>query len=91
MVVKYGMSDKMGARVYNFENTYSRNYSEQTARDIDQEVLDIINAAYKISSAILKKQSAKLKEIAEALLEHETLDKAAFELILGGKQACEIA
>jgi cell division protease FtsH len=91
MVVKYGMSDKLGARVYTFETNYSRNYSEQTARDIDKEVLDIINAAYKIATDILKKQAQKLKDIAEALLEHETLDKDAFELILGKQQACELA
>jgi cell division protease FtsH len=61
----------------------SQDYSEQTAREIDQEVRRLVDEQYDKVKTLLSDKKDRLEAIAKALLEHETLDaedlKAIFE------------
>jgi len=88
MVTRYGMSEKLGLRVYG-EDTHDlvflgrtiaeqRDYSEQTAREIDEEVRRIVSEAYERARSILFQYRDKLVRLAETLLEIETVDREQF-------------
>ncbi len=95
MVTEWGMSEKIGmVNVSEHEEHMflgrdlfkGREVSEQTARDIDEEVRRIIDAAYSRAKEILVSNRDKLIALAEALLEYETLDAAEIaEIIDTGK------
>ena len=72
MVRAYGMSDKIGQRV--FGQSSEENLSPQTQEIVDQEIKKILQESYDRAKNILKTHSYELKLIAEALLQHETLD-----------------
>jgi cell division protease FtsH len=81
MVCEWGMSD-LGMVRYSENSDYiffaremmrGREYSEDTARQIDSEVKRIINDAYARATTVLRKNRKKVKLIASALLEYETL------------------
>ncbi len=83
MVCEWGMSEKMGMVEYGEHEDYvflgrdlnkSRDYSEATAQEIDKEVRRLCDEAYARATKILSENRDKLKAIAEALLEYETLD-----------------
>ncbi len=91
MVMHYGMSDKLGMVLYGESQEYvflgrdmmrSKDYSEQTAQDIDNEVKRIIDEAYKTANDIIEGNRDKLELIAKALLEFETLDGSQVEEIV---------
>ena len=88
MVTRYGMSEKVGLRVYGEDPSMvflgrsigeQRDYSDETARAIDEEVDSILNNSYDRAVEILKANFDHLKLLAETLLEVETLDRAQFE------------
>ena len=90
MVSKYGMSDKLGAMVYDSENNevfigrsmgQARSYSEESAAAIDVEVRSIIDAAYEKCRSILNEHMDALERTARYLLEHETMSALEFERI----------
>lgn len=60
-----------------------RDYSEATARDIDDEVKRLVEIAERRAVAIVKKNIKKLKALAVALLEKEILDSKEIDKILG--------
>ncbi len=83
MVTDYGMSSKLGPRTFGQkqelvflgrEISEQKDYSDKTAREIDEEVHNIIQRAYNVAKKILTENKAKLKEIAEQLILHETLE-----------------
>jgi len=83
MVCAWGMSDKMGMVEYGEEEgavflardiSRSRNYSEATAQQIDEEVKRLIDEAYQKATDLLTTHRDKLDAIAAALREYETLD-----------------
>ena len=85
MVCQYGMSEKLGMVQYGEDNDYvflgkemakSKDYSESTAQEIDQEVRRIIDEGFLRATKIITENHAKLELIATSLLEHETLDGA---------------
>lgn len=91
MVMHYGMSDKLGMVLYGESQEYvflgrdmmrSKDYSEQTAQAIDNEVKRIIDEAYKTAKEIIETHRDKLELIARALLEFETLDGPQVEEIV---------
>jgi cell division protease FtsH len=61
-----------------------RDYSEEAAAAIDAEVSRILDEQYARAENILKEKSAKLKELSEALLEQETVDRDNFVGIMNG-------
>ena len=95
MVTEWGMSEKIGmVNVSQHEEHMflgrdlfkGREVSEQTARDIDEEIRRIIEAAYNRAKAILTEYNDKLVALAEALIEYETLDAPELtEVITTGK------
>ena len=95
MVTQFGMSDKLGMVQYGGSNEYvflgrdmaqSKDYSEDTAQQIDDEVKRIITECYKCAEILIKENREKLKIIAEALLEYESLDGAQVkEIVRTGK------
>ncbi len=84
MVTEYGMSDRLGPLTYTREprSTYldlamgarTREYSEQTAESIDEEVSRIIEEAYQNARSILKDQKKNLARLAGILLEKESIE-----------------
>ena len=87
MVTKYGMSEKMGPMVYGDSDdevflgnsiTTKKNYSEEVAYEIDQEVRSIVENAYADCKRILNENMDKLHYVAKGLLLYETLDSEQF-------------
>ena len=83
MVMHYGMSDKLGMVLYGESQEYvflgrdmmrSKEYSDQTAQEIDNEVKRIIDEGYRTAKDLIDANRDKLELIANALLEFETLD-----------------
>ncbi len=96
MVVKYGMSDKLGPICFATENDevflgrdygHTRNYSEQVAAQIDGEVSAFIEGAYKRCEEILGKSMEVLHKVAAYLLENETMDSTTFQAFFDNKEA----
>ena len=94
MVTEFGMSDKMGPRTYGSRDEMvflgkdiaeQRNYSEQTAREIDEEVSRLIDEAFKTATKIITENRAKIDLLAKTLLEREVLEREEFEALLSGK------
>lgn len=90
MVMRLGMSEKLGPMVYGQkeeliflgrEISEQRDYSESVAEKIDQEVRSIVNDAYQNAKKILTEYRDKLDAVATKLLEVETLSKEEFEAI----------
>ena len=84
MVVEYGMSEKLGPRTFGQkqelvflgrEISEQKNYGDKIADQIDGEVYAIIERAYKTAKKILTANKEKLKQLAEELIIHETLDE----------------
>jgi cell division protease FtsH len=91
MVTQYGMSRKMGPMVFGQRHELiflgreigeQRNYSEQVAREIDQEVNRIVTEAYDQAKGILTTYSELHRTIACKLIEVETLDAEEFEKLV---------
>jgi cell division protease FtsH len=92
MVMQWGMSEKLGNVLYGDSPEYvflgrdmmsrAKDYSEQTAQEIDTEVKRIIEEAFKTATDLIATNRDKLEIIANALLEHETLEGAQVEEIL---------
>ena len=91
MVTQWGMSEKLGMVQYGDHNEYvflgremirSKDYSEQTAEDIDAEVKRIIDEAYRVAKRLIDENRDKLEMIANALLEYETLEGYQVEEII---------
>lgn len=95
MVMKYGMSDVMGPIMYGTSQeevflgrdmtTHSKDYSEQTAAEIDKEVKAIIMNAYKSAENILKDNVDKLHAVAKVLIEKEKITGEEFDAIFRGE------
>jgi cell division protease FtsH len=93
MVTKYGFSDRIGPVNYSSADevflgkdfSTRKNYSEEMASEIDDEVRTLIEGAYAAAENILKERSKELHVIANALLEVETLDGEQFEDLFTGK------
>jgi cell division protease FtsH len=91
MVCQYGMSEKLGMVQYGDNSEYvflgremirSKDYSEKTAQEIDDEVKRIIDEAYHKAKAIIDANRDKLELIANCLLEYETLEGFQVEEIV---------
>jgi len=104
MVCEFGMSDAMGPRTFGRRDREiflgrdflrERNYSEETAEEIDREVMKIISSCYDRACKLLKKNRERLVRLASALLEREVLDGEAVNTLLkaggGGGSAVALA
>jgi cell division protease FtsH len=93
MVTEYGMSDKLGPRTFGQrqelvflgrEISEQRDYSDKVAQEIDEEVHGIIQRAYNRAKQALTGNSERLKQLAQELIAHETLDEPELNRILEG-------
>ena len=89
MVTRYGMSDKLGTVLYGSEHSSDevflgrdfssgKNYSEETAASIDDEIRNIISSSYDRCKKILTDNIHKLHFVAEFLLKNESMDEEQF-------------
>jgi cell division protease FtsH len=97
MVTAWGMSEKLGTMAYgkNQENVFmgrdfghQRDYSEQVAYEIDQEIKSIVDERYELAKRLLTENRDMLEKISKELLDKETIDDKEFEQIMDSvKQA----
>lgn len=96
MVMDYGMSHKLGTMAIgrrshspflgrDYAND-ERNYSEEVAKLIDDEVRHIVETSYERARSILTANRGKLDAVVQALLERETLDRDEFLAVINGKE-----
>ncbi|MDI6741023.1 MAG: ATP-dependent zinc metalloprotease FtsH, partial [Candidatus Edwardsbacteria bacterium] len=94
MVCEWGMSDELGPLTFGNKDeeiflgrdlARIRNYSEQTAQLIDQEIRSLVDGADQKAQALLKKNLNALNQLAAALLERECLDGAEVERVIKGE------
>ena len=87
MVTIYGLDEKIGnISYYDSQNQgygFTKPYSEETAKIIDQELKKITDGQYERAKAILKKHEDKLHKLANKLLETEVIFKEDLEVIFG--------
>ncbi len=86
MVSVYGLSDKLGNISYydsSGRDSFTKPYSESTAKLIDDEVSKLVDNCYKKTLALLKKHKTKLTKLAELLLEKEVIFKEDLLSIFG--------
>ena len=95
MVTEWGMSESLGPMTFGKKNDEvflgreiqsQRNYSEVTARMIDEEIAKIIRNAQKKSEEILNDNQELLHSMAKSLLKHETIDSKDIQKLLDGKK-----
>ncbi len=100
MVTRYGMSDTLGPIVYGSEHNSdevflgrdfntTRNYSEDTATVIDNEVKRLVNTAYDTAMEILRTNIDKLHFLAGYLMKNEVMDEAQFNAAMDGNPTIE--
>ena len=94
MVVKWGLSEKVGTIDYSQEESgyatsgksISADISPETAKVIDEEVKKLVENAYNTASKILHEKRADLEILAKALLEYETLTGDEIKQVLSGEK-----
>ncbi len=95
MVTRFGMSEKLGTVLYGSEHSSDevflgrdfssgQNYSEKTAAQIDDEIRELIDRAYKKCREILTEHKDKLEFVAQYLLTRETMDAEQFKAAMEG-------
>ncbi|MBI5859053.1 MAG: ATP-dependent zinc metalloprotease FtsH [Sphingobacteriales bacterium] len=86
MVTVYGMNDKVGNISFydpQQENAFTKPYSDETAKLIDQEVRKLIDEAYIRTKNLLIEKKAEVEKLANALLEKEVLFQSDVEVLIG--------
>jgi cell division protease FtsH len=96
MIMRYGMSEKLGPRVLgrNHDMPFlgrdmgaEPDYSEEIAREIDDEIRRVIEEAHGRALSVLREHMDDLQQISKLLIERETIDKDQFERLLAGEAA----
>lgn len=90
MVMKYAMSENLGAMSYDTEEEVflgrdfasAKNYSEHVAAELDREVRNIVDKAYDEARNLLEANLDKLHVVAEALLKFETISGEEFKMVI---------
>ena len=96
MVTKYGMSDRLGPIVFGSSESnevflgrdfgHTRNYSEEVAAEIDEEINAIITGCYDKTREILSSHIDKLHAVAQYLFQNEKLDGEQFKALMEGRE-----
>ncbi|MDX1615935.1 MAG: ATP-dependent zinc metalloprotease FtsH [Candidatus Promineifilaceae bacterium] len=98
MVMRYGMSERLGLRSFGDQQAsvflgrdmgYGRDYSEEAAKAIDEEVDRILDNGYQRAKQIIQDNKQQLVNVAETLKKVETLDREEFEAIMNDRPASE--
>ncbi len=94
MVMRFGMSEKLGPRVFGHDHgqpflgrefSSEPDYSDEIAREIDDEIRRIVEMAHVQAKSILTEKRAELEKLSEILIKRETIEKAQFESLLEGQ------
>ncbi len=94
MIMRFGMSEKLGPRVLGRGHDQpflgrdygaEADYSEEIAREIDDEIRRVIEEAHELALAVLREHMDELHKISTILIERETIDKDQFERLLAGE------
>ncbi len=94
MVMRFGMSEKLGPRVFGHDHSQpflgrefstEPDYSDEIAREIDDEVRRMIESAHTRARDILTEHQRDLQNISEILVKRETIEKEEFRALLDGK------
>jgi cell division protease FtsH len=99
MIMRYGMSEKLGPRVLGRnqdlpflgrEMASEPDYSEEIAREIDDEIRRVIEAAHTRAREVLEQHMDELHRLSSILVERETIDKDQFLRLLDGAAEEEV-
>jgi cell division protease FtsH len=94
MIMRFGMSEKLGPRLLGRnhdmpflgrEMSAEPDYSEEMAREIDDEIRRIIEEAHETALNVLRSHIEELHQLSAILIERETIDKDQFERLLAGE------
>ena len=99
MVMRFGMSEKLGPRVFGHDHgqpflgrefSSEPDYSDEIAREIDDEIRRIVESAHQVAKDMLSEHREALTTISELLLKRETIESDEFEALLAGKTEEEV-
>jgi cell division protease FtsH len=99
MVMRFGMSERLGPRVFGHDRgqpflgrefSSEPDYSDEIAREIDDEIRRIVEAAHQTAKDLLTDKRDELDHISKILLERETIDAEQFVALLAGKSEDEV-
>jgi len=99
MVMRFGMSEKLGPRVFGHDHgqpflgrefSSEPDYSDEIAREIDDEIRRIVESAHQQARDILGQYRDSLEKLSEVLLKRETIEKGEFEALLDGQTELEV-
>ena len=94
MIMRYGMSEKLGPRVLGRDASmpflgremgHEPDYSDEIAREIDDEIRRVIEEAHQTAHRVLREHMEELHKLSVILIERETIDKDQFERLLAGE------
>jgi cell division protease FtsH len=94
MVMRFGMSEKLGPRVFGHDHgqpflgrefSTEPDYSDEIAREIDDEIRRIVESAHRQAHEILGTYRESLETISQILLKRETIEREEFEALLQGR------
>jgi cell division protease FtsH len=99
MVMRFGMSERLGPRVFGHDRgqpflgrefSAEPDYSDEIAREIDDEIRRIVESAHQTAKDLLTEKREELDRISNILLERETIDAEQFVALLDGKPVDEV-
>jgi len=99
MVMRFGMSEKLGPRTFGHDQSQpflgrefsaTADYSDEIAREIDDEIRRIVEEAHQTARQVLSDRRDALDRLSRLLLEHETIEREEFEALLAGKSQEEV-
>jgi cell division protease FtsH len=99
MVMRWGMSEKLGPRTFGRDSSqpflgrdfgHEADYSEEIAREIDDEIRRIVEHAHERARQVLSEHVDELQSMSKILIEFETFDRDQFERLVAGESAEEV-
>src|SRR6188472_736096 len=99
MVMRFGMSERLGPRVFGHDRgqpflgrefSAEPDYSDEIAREIDDEIRRIVEGAHQTAKDLLTEKREELDRISSILLERETIDAEQFIALLDGRPEDEV-
>ncbi|HEU4705777.1 MAG TPA: ATP-dependent zinc metalloprotease FtsH [Solirubrobacterales bacterium] len=99
MVMRFGMSERLGPRVFGHDRgqpflgrefSAEPDYSDEIAREIDDEIRRIVESAHQTAKSLLNERRDDLERVSKLLLERETIDAKQFVALLEGKAPEEV-
>jgi cell division protease FtsH len=99
MVMRFGMSEKLGPRTFGHDQSMpflgrefsaEPDYSDEIAREIDDEIRRIVEDAHQRAKEVLTNHRSGLDQLSKILLERETIEREEFEQLLAGKPEQEV-